>query len=132
MILSFLSASLPAACADIIARIDAAGLRLAVERMPSDIGLPLVRATIIDPAFPTAHGPDLRWFPGLGCDPSAEIALTRALSEAAQSRLAIIQGARDSFNRQPLNRRTSASLDRARAYFRTVRRSRPVRRATSA
>ena len=37
-------------------------------------------------------------FGGWGCDPSPEHAINRALTEAHQSRIGTIQGARDSFN----------------------------------
>jgi len=105
-------ASIPEPLQTLAASIQAAGLDLVIELITDDIHLPIFRATIIDTAFPTRTGPDLRVFPGLGCDPSATIALARAITEAAQSRLAIIQGARDSFNRRPVSRRSATRLAR--------------------
>ncbi|MCB1990264.1 MAG: YcaO-like family protein, partial [Geminicoccaceae bacterium] len=45
--------------------------------------------------------PATRCFVGHGTAPDAMLAVMRALTEAVQSRLAVIQGARDAFNRAP-------------------------------
>lgn len=75
-----------------------AGQEVKISRIVSDTGIPVFRCLIIDPAFPQdGHFRRCR-FPGLGASPSAEIAVRRSVTEAAQSRVAVIQGARDSYN----------------------------------
>lgn len=101
-----LSSGVPEAALSLIREINAQGLDVELEILTQDIQLPICRAELIDPRFPTLKGPQMRRFPGLGCDLSAETALTRAITEAAQSRLAVIQGARDSFNHFPRRTRT--------------------------
>ena len=105
--------TLPKSVAPMATRIVDAGLMLSVEDLTGDVAVPVLRATINDHRFPTESGPDLRIFPGLGCDPNAHVAVSRAITEAAQSRLAIIQGARDSFNRRPAAQRTETQARRA-------------------
>jgi ribosomal protein S12 methylthiotransferase accessory factor len=100
--------SLPPGPAALAARMTVQGRTLLLDDLTSDIAIPVIRARLVDWAYPTADGPALRRFDGLGCDPDPELALTRALTEAAQSRLAIVQGARDSFNRAPRAERAAA------------------------
>ena len=59
----------------------------------SDVGLPAFLCRIVQKAAPPANG--YRPASGMGCHPSREVALARALTEAAQSRLTFISGARD-------------------------------------
>jgi ribosomal protein S12 methylthiotransferase accessory factor len=70
-----------------------AGVRVGAWDITSDIGIPAFRCVILDrelnPFRPL--GP----LEGLGCHPVREVALLRALTEAAQSRLTVIFGARD-------------------------------------
>ncbi|PZG47086.1 hypothetical protein C1I98_13755 [Spongiactinospora gelatinilytica] len=65
-----------------------AGVRLEVRQMPSATELPCFLAEITCDEYPMN-------FRGFGCHLSSEIALTRAVTEAAQARLAYISGARD-------------------------------------
>lgn len=95
----------PEPCRALIGSVEARGLQVAAFDLTADIAVPTIRALILDPAWPTPRGPVARRFVGLGSDPSAGVALGRAVTEAAQSRLANIQGARDSFNRLPPSRR---------------------------
>ncbi len=71
----------------------AADVAVAVFDLTSDVGLPVFSATVAD------RDPDsVRRLPaakGGGCHPDRGIALSRALTEAAQSRLTIIAGSRD-------------------------------------
>lgn len=94
-------ASVPASCQPIIERIVGAGLTVEIDDLTQEIAVPVLRAVVQDGARPSPAGPRLQGHFGLGAAPSAEIALRRALTEAVQSRLASIQGARDSFNRLP-------------------------------
>ena len=75
----------------LLGAIGRAGLTLYVRSVPNDYRLPYFTATIvdehrIDPLF--VNG-------GHGCHPSRDIALTRAITEALQSRLTFIHGGRD-------------------------------------
>jgi YcaO-like protein with predicted kinase domain len=85
------------ACRQLIDRFEAAGMLVAVWDMTSDVGVAAYRSTIITsgddalrPLYPSS---------GLGCHPSRDVALFRALSEAAQSRLTRISGSRDDVER---------------------------------
>lgn len=68
--------------------IEQAGVAYEVRLVPSPTGLPCFLAWVACDDYPAAMY-------GFGCHLSAEIALTRALTEAAQTRLAYIAGARD-------------------------------------
>ncbi|MFJ2087540.1 YcaO-like family protein [Micromonospora chokoriensis] len=84
-------ASLPPDLAHLHERIEAAGLRVWLRYMPTVAGTPYFRCLIVDDEFPTpafCHG-------GYGSHPVAKIAASRAITEAAQSRLTFIQGGRD-------------------------------------
>ncbi len=68
-----------------------AGVELVVHDITSDIGIPTVFAAVLDdafPDFPMIHA-------GLGTHPNAQVAVRRALTEAAQSRCVDIQGVRE-------------------------------------
>jgi ribosomal protein S12 methylthiotransferase accessory factor len=73
------------ACQELLARYDRAGVDVAVWDTTSDVGIPSFLCTIdqreLDPEEP------IRPASGLGCHPAREIALARALTEAAQARL---------------------------------------------
>ncbi|MEO8705210.1 MAG: YcaO-like family protein [Kofleriaceae bacterium] len=85
------------ACRDLLARFDRAGIAVGVWEVTSDIGLPVFVAEIVD------RDPDacrvLCVSAGQGCHSARAIALSRALTEAAQSRLTLISGARDDLDR---------------------------------
>lgn len=90
------------ACRDLLARFDRAGIAVGVWDASSEIGLPVFVAEIVD------RDPDpcrvLYVSSGQGCHRSRAIALSRALTEAAQSRLTIISGARDDVDRTSYQR----------------------------
>jgi ribosomal protein S12 methylthiotransferase accessory factor len=65
-----------------------ARVALEVRSVASPTGLPCFLARITSVDFPNL-------FQGYGCHSSTEIALTRAMTEAAQARLAYVSGARD-------------------------------------
>lgn len=68
-----------------------AGIAVSMWDMTSDIGMPAYYCSIRDSNPFEA----IRTFGGSGCHLSKEIALSRALTEAAQSRLTFISGSRD-------------------------------------
>jgi ribosomal protein S12 methylthiotransferase accessory factor len=81
------------ACKLVLQRYDEADIQVAVWETTTDVGIASFLCTIIDaddnpfrPLYPTS---------GMGCHPSRDIALLRALTEAAQSRLTFIAGSRD-------------------------------------
>ncbi|MDF5759110.1 YcaO-like family protein [Spongiactinospora sp. TRM90649] len=77
-----------AVVAELCDLIERAGVRLEVRSVPSPTGLPCFLARITCDDYPPA-------FTGFGCHLSSEIALTRAVTEAAQTRLGYIAGSRD-------------------------------------
>jgi ribosomal protein S12 methylthiotransferase accessory factor len=69
------------------------GVSVAVWDITSDVGVAAFACAIINKAPSPLHPwPHAR---GMGCHPSRRIALMRALTEAAQSRLTVIAGSRD-------------------------------------
>ncbi|ASW53564.1 YcaO-like family protein [Plantactinospora sp. KBS50] len=73
-------------------RFAAAEVSVDVRWLPSPTGLPCVAARIVSPDYQILSG-------GYGCHLATEIATTRALTEAAQSRLTLISGGRDDLHR---------------------------------
>ncbi len=80
-------------CREVLGRFEAAAVEVSVWETTTDVGIPSFRCQVAD-------GPDCdfqRIHPvaGYGCHPRREVALMRALTEAAQGRLTVIAGARD-------------------------------------
>jgi ribosomal protein S12 methylthiotransferase accessory factor len=81
------------ACRQVLEKFERAGLGVRVWETTSDVGIAaftcLIRCRDPDPMrrIPAASG--------MGCHPARSIALLRALTEAAQSRLTLITGSRD-------------------------------------
>ncbi|MBL4590138.1 MAG: YcaO-like family protein [Alphaproteobacteria bacterium] len=80
-------------CNALIQKFYTADTHVGIWDMTSDTGIPCFIARII-PKDPPDLCP-IRPASGFGCHPNKELALTRALTEAAQSRLTFIAGARD-------------------------------------
>ena len=79
-------------CRALLDRIDHAGVGVAAWDITSDLGIPAYTCTIYDrPGSMRVAG----LFCGIGCHLSATVALDRAITEAAQSRLTAISGSRD-------------------------------------
>lgn len=79
---------------ELLRRYGDAGIEVIVWDVTSDVGVAVFRVVIFDPE----SDPELNPYPaayGAGCHPERSIALCRALTEAAQSRLTAISGARD-------------------------------------
>ena len=85
-------------CRALLVAYERAGVKVAIFELTSDTGIAVFRAVIadreLDPARPL--GPST----GTGCHPCREIALSRALTEAAQARLTVIAGSRDDLPRE--------------------------------
>jgi len=83
---------LPRSAATLVRKLQRAGLEVQLRNLTSATGIPTIDCTIVDPqGLPNvmnAHG-------GCGTHPDARIALTRGLTEAAQTRLGYIQGGRE-------------------------------------
>jgi ribosomal protein S12 methylthiotransferase accessory factor len=88
-----------AVCTELIGQFEAAEVDPLIWDVTSDLGMPAFRVLIFDrwaqselAVIPVAFG--------AGAHPERGVALTRALTEAAQSRLTLISGARDDFARR--------------------------------
>jgi YcaO-like protein with predicted kinase domain len=84
-----------ALCQEVLAKLERAGLSVGVWDITTDIGIAAF-ACLILPRDDSAM-----WHcavaAGYGCHPAREVALLRALTEAAQARLTLISGLRDDF-----------------------------------
>jgi ribosomal protein S12 methylthiotransferase accessory factor len=87
-------------CAALADRILGAGATLAVGLLPSRLDVPVFRAAVWSPDFPITS---IGW----GAHGDAGVALSRAVTEAAQSRLTAIVGSRDDLSRVYDHVRTS-------------------------
>jgi ribosomal protein S12 methylthiotransferase accessory factor len=95
-------------CCSVLDRFERADMVVAVWDMTSDSGLPAFRCRIIER---TAHPlRPLFAADGAGCHPVRVVALLRALTEAAQSRLTVIAGSRDDCFRADYVRLADPSL----------------------
>lgn len=84
-------ASLPQPHRRVIERLAARGFEMAIRWLPNEFNVPCFQATlwekgVLDPIYISE---------GYGCHLDPAVALSRALTEAAQSRLTFIHGARD-------------------------------------
>ncbi|EYF00039.1 YcaO-like family protein [Chondromyces apiculatus] len=82
-----------AGCREVLEKFARADAEVLVWEITSDVQVPAFACTLVDrapnPARPVAP------MRGFGCHPARGVALLRALTEAAQSRLTVITGARD-------------------------------------
>jgi ribosomal protein S12 methylthiotransferase accessory factor len=90
--------TLPESAQSLMSRITASGQTIEVTCITSEIAVPVFRSALIDHHFPVDGKLVTRRFLGFGASPNAELSLLRSMTEAVQSRVAIIQGARDSYN----------------------------------
>ena len=80
-------------CCEALDRLARAGMSVTIWDITSDTGIPAFICQIAErrqPPVVTADDAE-----GMGCHPDRNVALLRALTEAAQSRLGVISGARD-------------------------------------
>ncbi len=80
-------------CRALMAEYDKAGIAVRIWNVTTDVGIAAFLCDIRNPSADEPRG--LRHFHGAGCHPDPAIALARALSEAAQTRLTYITGIRD-------------------------------------
>jgi ribosomal protein S12 methylthiotransferase accessory factor len=79
---------------ELIARFDGAGIHLGLWDATSDVEVAtIVCLALDDPAADAGSDPEL----GAGCHPDREVAILRAITEAAQVRTTFIAGSRDDF-----------------------------------
>ncbi|KQT69084.1 MULTISPECIES: YcaO-like family protein [unclassified Aureimonas] len=78
---------------DLTRRIREAGFKLDLFDLTTGLGIPVVQATIREARGPVRLQLDLA--AGVGCHPFAAVAAIRAITEAAQTRITNIAGARD-------------------------------------
>lgn len=80
----------------LIERVRASGVRLWLWDLTSDVGVPVFGCGIMhDPAAPSWRS--LGFYQGFGCHLDPAIAMLRAITEAVQTRMTYISGARDDF-----------------------------------
>jgi ribosomal protein S12 methylthiotransferase accessory factor len=97
-----------------IERVRSNGLDLIVHNVTNDLGVTTFVALLTDYDYPTRSGTVTMHFAGWGTAPDARLALQRAVTEAVQSRLGMIQAARDTFNTSQLELRAAARGHRRR------------------
>lgn len=97
--------SLPPIPKALAERAKKASLKLILEDLTTDLEIPVISSTLIDPSFSGATGPMPLVVEGWGADLLAGAAVTHAILESFQSRLGVIHGARDSYNQVPPSRR---------------------------
>lgn len=90
------------ACRDLLAKFAEAGVLVAVWEITSDVGIPAFLCRILQQEGPPSS--TIRPASGMGCHATRGVALLRALTEAAQSRLTFISGARDDMGRDDYER----------------------------
>jgi ribosomal protein S12 methylthiotransferase accessory factor len=86
--------TLPVGASTLARRFEAAGIRLVIRDITTDLEVP----TFVAAGWETAAG-RTHFHNGLGTHPDARVAVTRALTELAQSRLTIFQGVREDIDR---------------------------------
>jgi YcaO-like protein with predicted kinase domain len=95
-------------CRQVIDLYDRAAVSVAVWDMTSDVGVAAFRCVVLDREASLFRplGP----VEGMGCHPVREVALLRALTEAAQARLTLIAGSRDDNGRARYGRAREGAL----------------------
>jgi YcaO-like protein with predicted kinase domain len=100
-------------CGEALDRLGRAGMSVAIWDITTDIGIPAFTCLIAE----GHRGPARMMYgaEGMGCHPSRDVALLRALTEAAQARVALISGARDEPDSCDLSQEMDPELVRAQA-----------------
>ena len=87
--------TLPDVASRLARRFEAVGIRVVIRDITSDVGVP----TFVAAGWETPGPGRIHFHSGLGTHPDARIAVTRALTELAQSRLTIFQGVREDIDK---------------------------------
>jgi len=87
--------TLPHVASGLAEQFASAGIRLVVREITSDIGVP----TFVAAGWEASGAGRIHFHSGLGTHPDARVAVTRALTELAQSRLTIFQGVREDIDK---------------------------------
>jgi ribosomal protein S12 methylthiotransferase accessory factor len=82
-------------CREALDRLDRAGMSVEIWDMTTDVGIPAFTCLIAEATGGRNPAPMTGGAEGMGCHPDRNVALLRALTESAQSRLASISGGRD-------------------------------------
>lgn len=108
-------------CQWLLEQLRAAGLDIFIWDVTSDLGVPVFQACIVEPDdLPEWRSFGPCW--GYGCHSDPAIALSRAITEAAQSRVTVIVSSRDdNYNRQYVSQNDPAVTASARALFASVK-----------
>lgn len=93
-------------CRQVLEQFSAAGIAFGIWDATSDVGLATFSCFVVDGEGSAGH---VHASHGSGCHPAREVALLRALTEAAQTRLTYIAGARDDADRHFFARARSAT-----------------------
>ena len=112
---------------EIIEKFESAGLLVAVWDITTDIGISAFACLIMPQTEAVWHRAAAA---GYGCHPARQIALLRALTEAAQTRLTVISGLRDDFRGNTYEQ--LQDIDVMRSIRNCVTVSRPIRRFSDA
>jgi ribosomal protein S12 methylthiotransferase accessory factor len=112
-------------CRSVIDRLADAGLDVAAWDITTEIGVPAFQAMIVDGGDEAAHVGF-----GAGCHPVREVALLRALTEAAQVRMTYIVGSREDI--EHADYRPAVLAARVRDVRALMRRTGPMRELAAA
>jgi len=96
-------------CREVIDRVARAGVVTVAWDLTTEVGIPVYGCAILEPPDP-ARLRSMGIHYGFGCHLAPEIALSRALTEAVQSRLTYISGSRDDFLRHEYQRNRDPEL----------------------
>ncbi len=102
--------TLPQPALGLVESMESADIDVVVRYVPSDCGLPTFHVSIDD----TRSGDPMLINGGFGCHPDPLVGVCRALTEAAQSRLSVISGAREDLDRNEKMRTAGYSDVRSR------------------
>ena len=104
------------ACREVLERFSRAGVAVAVWEATTDTGFPTFICEVAERDLSPLRPIGAAW--GIGCHPARGVALLRALTEAAQSRLTLIAGSREDIPREQYERVLSPDVQvRERAYI---------------
>lgn len=96
-------------CREVLERLTRAGVSAAAWDLTSDVGVPTYASAILEPPDPSGMR-SMGIHYGFGCHLAPEVALSRALTEAVQTRLSYVSGSRDDLFREDYQRNRDPEL----------------------